>query len=70
MATEPALEAVWRMERFVIAIVAGGIALVAGLWLVTLFEPFSAVWTVGAFLVVLGASALGAGIRSEVERER
>jgi hypothetical protein len=70
MATEPALEAVWRMERFVIAIVAGGIALVAGLWLVTLFEPFSAVWTVGAFLVVLGASALGAGIWSEVERER
>jgi type IV secretory pathway VirB2 component (pilin) len=70
MAIEPALEAVWRMERFVIAIVAGGIALVAGLWLVTLFEPFRAVWTVGAFLVVLGASALGAGIWSEVERER
>lgn len=55
------------MERFVQLIVAGGIALVAGLWLVRLLEAWSPPWLAGATLVVLGVLGLASGIRSEVD---
>ena len=55
------------MERFVRVIVAGGVALVAGLWVVRLFEWGSTKSLAGAALVVLGACALGVGIASEIE---
>ena len=58
------------MERFVVAIVLGGVALVAGLWLVTLSGTFSTAWLAGAVLVCLGLLGLGAGIWSEVELDR
>jgi len=67
MATDPTIEALYRMERFVVAVVLGGVTLVAGLWLVTLFGTFSTAWLAGAVLVLLGLLGLGAGIRSEVE---
>jgi hypothetical protein len=55
------------MERFVRLLVAGGIALVAGLWLVALFESASLPWLVGLGLAALGTGGLGAGIASELE---
>ena len=55
------------MERFVQLIVAGGIALVAGLWLVELFDWGSTRWIVGIALAGLGVGGLTAGIFSELE---
>ena len=55
------------MERFVRLIVAGGVALVAGLWAVRLFEWGTTPSLAGVALVLLGASALGVGIASEIE---
>ncbi|SDR34775.1 hypothetical protein [Natronobacterium texcoconense] len=57
------------MERFVQAIVAGGIALVAGLWLVELFEWWSLAWLAGVVLAVVGTGSVFAGIFSELESE-
>lgn len=54
------------VERFVRQIVAGGLALVAGLWLATLVPPPSAPGIVGVALVVLGVAGLVVGIRSEL----
>lgn len=54
-------------ERFVRLIVGGGIALVAGLWAVTLSAPGSVGWLLGAALVLLGAGGLTVGIWSEVD---
>jgi len=54
------------MERFVALIVAGGLAVVAGLWVVTLLETWSSPWLLGITLVVLGAAGLGTGIRSRI----
>lgn len=51
------------VERFARLIVAGGLALLAGLWLLALAEPRSVGWLVGAALAVLGAGSLAAGIR-------
>ncbi|MEM4782470.1 MAG: hypothetical protein QXG03_13045 [Halalkalicoccus sp.] len=51
-----------RVERFVKLIVAGGLALLAGLWVLALAEPRSTGWLVGAALAVLGAVSLFAGI--------
>lgn len=56
-----------HVERFVVAIVAGGLALVAGLWLVSLFEARSAVWLLGLGLALLGVLGLAGGIWSQVE---
>lgn len=50
------------MEQFVQAIVAGGLALVAGLWLVTLFEAGAISYLLGLVLVLLGAGGLTGGI--------
>jgi hypothetical protein len=55
------------VEQFVRAIVAGGISLVAGLWLVSLFEVATLLWILGTILVAGGIAGLGFGIRSELE---
>jgi hypothetical protein len=55
------------MERFVRLIVAGGVALVAGLRLVSLFERVTTPSLAGAALALLGAGALGVGVASEIE---
>lgn len=60
-------ERIPQMERFAVAIVTGGIALVAGLWLVTLFKVTSAPWLFGGVLVVLGLGSLGWGIWTEID---
>jgi hypothetical protein len=69
MATDPAIQVVGRMERFVTLLVAGGVSLVAGLWLVTLFGTFSTAWWVGALLIALGLAGLGVGIGSQVDAD-
>lgn len=56
-----------QMERFVQLIVAGGVALVAGLWIVALFDPWSTVWLAGVALSLLGVGSLFAGITSEID---
>jgi predicted benzoate:H+ symporter BenE len=56
------------MERFVAAVVAGGLALVAGLWAVTLAGARSSAWLAGLALVGGGLAGLGWGIASQVER--
>ncbi|WP_394738956.1 hypothetical protein [Natronococcus roseus] len=57
------------MERFVGLIVAGGLALVAGLWLLALLELGAVGWMLGLALTVLGTGALGSGIASELDLE-
>lgn len=47
-------------------IVAGGVALVAGLWIVTLVGRWSPPWLAGLGLVLVGVGALTAGIESEL----
>lgn len=54
------------MERFVELVVAGGLALVVGLWTVRLAGSRSAVWLGGVALVLLGLVALGVGIGREL----
>ncbi|WP_049927068.1 hypothetical protein [Halopiger goleimassiliensis] len=56
-----------RPERFVQLIVAGGLALVAGLWLVTLSAAPSTPWLVGVGLVLVGTTGLAGGIWTELE---
>jgi len=46
-------------------IVAGGIALVAGLWLASLFAVGAGPWALGIVLVGVGIAGLAAGIASE-----
>lgn len=70
MTTDSTLAAVQRMERFVLLVVAGGLSLVAGLWLVTLFERVSPPWSLGLGLVVVGIASLGGGIASQVTVDR
>jgi hypothetical protein len=55
------------MERFATYIVAGGLALVAGLWAVELAAFGTAPWAVGILLVVLGIAGLSVGIHSELD---
>lgn len=54
------------MERFATAIVAGGIALVAGLWIVTLLAAPAPGWFLGVGLAAVGLASLGWGIWSQV----
>lgn len=56
-----------RVERFVWLLVGGGLALVAGLWAVTLSGPWSAPWVAGLLFVLLGVGGLLGGIGSEIE---
>lgn len=55
------------MERFVRLIVAGGLGLVAGLWMATLARPWSPPWLLGVGLIVLGVAGLARGIWSQVD---
>lgn len=55
------------MERFVRLITGGGIALVAGLWIVTSQETWSISWLLGAALVLLGIGGLSGGIWIEID---
>jgi fatty acid desaturase len=55
------------VEGFVVRIVAGGLALVVGLWLLALATLWSPPWLLGATLAVIGVVALGSGIWSEIE---
>lgn len=55
------------MERFAEAIVAGGVALVAGLWVLEFQPGGSAGWYGGAAVALAGASAIAAGIRMEID---
>jgi hypothetical protein len=55
------------VERFAQRVVASGLALVVGLWVVRLFAWGSIAWIAGAALVALGMGGLGAGIASEIE---
>jgi len=54
------------MERFVKLVVAGGLALMAGLWMVRLRPSLSPGWLGGAALALLGLVALGVGIGREL----
>jgi hypothetical protein len=56
-----------RMEPFVKYIVAGGLALVAGLWIVELVAFGTVPWVVGLLLVGLGIAGLSVGIHREIE---
>ena len=58
------------MERFVKLVVAGGLALVAGLWTVRLAASFSELWLGGVALGLLGLAALGIGIGRELSLTR
>lgn len=48
-------------------VVAGGVVLVAGLWLASLSGTASGPWLLGAALVLAGCGGLAAGIGREVE---
>ncbi len=56
-----------RVEEFVRLIVAGGLALLAGLWTVKLVSVGSTGWWVGVAFVFLGIGGLVRGIWSQVE---
>jgi uncharacterized membrane protein HdeD (DUF308 family) len=58
------------MERFVTLVVAGGLALVAGLWTLHLSARWTPAWLVGVSLVVAGVAGLAAGIWRELDVAR
>ena len=55
------------MERFDQIIVAGGLALVAGLWLRQIADPSSQAWLAGVALALVGVVALAVGINSQID---
>lgn len=55
------------MERFARLVVAGGVGLVAGLWVTALAPPGSPAWLGGAGLALAATVALGAGIWTELD---
>lgn len=55
------------MERFVRLLVAGGFALVTGLWLVEIARPGASPWLAGLVAAVAGSGAILAGIATELE---
>lgn len=55
------------VERFVQLLVGGGVALVAGLWVLVLVRPWSVLWLAGGVLVALGVAGLTGGIRREID---
>ncbi|MFB6223741.1 MAG: hypothetical protein ABEH86_08745 [Haloarcula sp.] len=54
------------MERFVKLVVAGGLALVTGLWMTRFAVSLSEIWLGGVALAFLGLAALGVGIGREL----
>ncbi|MFC7043119.1 hypothetical protein [Halonotius sp. GCM10025705] len=55
------------MERFVQFIVAGGLALLAGLWGSQIADPSSQAWLGSVAVAVGGVLALAVGINSQLE---
>lgn len=55
------------MERFVRLVVAGGLALVAGLWVASAFAAPSPPWLAGVALALAGVGGLASGIRTRIE---
>ncbi len=55
------------MERFVGLLVAGGLALLAGVWTLHLTAQGSPPWLAGAALAALGVAGLAAGIGRELD---
>lgn len=55
------------MERFVQALVLGGLALLVGLWLTEFHRAWSPSWIVGIGLAGLGFVGLLGGIASELD---
>lgn len=55
------------MERFVQLLVAGGLALVAGLWMGALLEQGTPQWAAGLILAASGVVCLAAGIWQEID---
>lgn len=55
------------MERFVQFVTGGGVALVVGLWIASLFGTGSGPWVLGGALAALGGGALLTGIAIEIE---
>lgn len=53
-------------ERFARLLVGGGVALVAGLWLLTLADAWSLPWVGGIALALGGVGGLADGIGSEL----
>jgi putative flippase GtrA len=56
-----------RVERFVQLVVAGGLALLSGLWLTALFAVATPGWTLGVALALAGVAGLAAGIARELD---
>ncbi|MFB6295377.1 MAG: hypothetical protein ABEH66_00855 [Halobacteriales archaeon] len=57
------------VERFAAFIVGGGLALVAGLWIVAWFRAGSAPWLLGVGLALAGTAGVSLGIWMEIDTE-
>lgn len=55
------------MERFVEAVIGGGLGVVAGLWLTHLYDPGTLPWSLGVGLALLGVGGLAGGIRAAID---
>lgn len=55
------------MERFVQVVLAGGVALLAGLWTVRLTGAWSPAWLAGVALATIGVAGLAVGIGRELD---
>ncbi|MFQ3476133.1 hypothetical protein HKK80_07715 [Halonotius sp. F2-221B] len=55
------------MERFVQFIVAGGLALVVGLWGSQIAAPSSQAWLGSVAVALVGVVALAVGINSQID---
>jgi hypothetical protein len=55
------------MEPFVQRIIAGGLGLVAGLWIAALLEPGPGPWLLGPVLILGGVAGLASGIAGPIE---
>ena len=55
------------MERFARLVVAGGVGLVAGLWMTALSPLWGPLWLGGVGLALVATVALGAGIWIELD---
>ncbi|MFC4407370.1 hypothetical protein [Haloarchaeobius iranensis] len=61
------LDRVRAVEPFIRRIVAGGLALVAGLWLVRLTVRWTAPWAAGVVLALVGVAGLAVGVERQLE---
>jgi len=57
------------VNRFVRFVVAGGPALVVGLWILEILPRSSPAWWIGLSIAVLGAGGLIYGITSALDRD-